>query len=77
VGKEGMQMTCIQKATKGYNKMTNKKKEMYSKEYIKGFRHGANWFRIYSFIDRYDVDFDINEFKEDLNEAIKSLRKGR
>jgi hypothetical protein len=58
-------------------KMKNKSKiKSKSKDYIKGFKHGVNWMKIYSNLEDYEDDFD-KRFKVDLKEAIKSLKEGR
>lgn len=48
-----------------------------TKDYIKGFKHGVNWMLIFSNIESLDVDWDDEDFKEELKDTIKSLKAGK
>ena len=49
-----------------------------SKDYVRGFKHGIDWTRIYmTALINEDPDWEEIEFEDDVKEAIKSLKEGR
>jgi hypothetical protein len=62
---------------------------MKSKDYIKGFKHGINWYRTMAIVslNKYtgtigqgelaSLEIELNNILADSKEAVKNLKKGR